>query len=536
MTTETDVLIVGAGPVGLSLALELGMRGIRAIVVERNERGGVAPRAKTTNVRTRTHLRRWGIADQLAGEAPFGIDYPNNMVFATRMTGHELARFENAFNAFPKRDARYPEHAQWVPQYTVEKVMVNRARELSGIDIRFGVEFHSARQDDKRVTSAIVDADGQEETVTSSYLVGADGSRSTVRALIGAEMVGRHGLSHHYNIIFRAPGWTEAHKLGPAAIYWLVGKDGACALGPMDKGDIWYFAPGGAKPGHSLPKEEAAELIRHRTGIDLPVEVLSADSWTASVLLADRYADGRIFLAGDACHLHPPAGGYGMNMGVGDGVDLGWKIAATLQGWGGPKLLENYETERRMMHQALIDEAMANYASYVEPPFAKIEDETPEGEAIRVEVGANIQANKGREFHTLGAILGLSYRSPLIAEEGGPEPEFDPMVYTPCARPGHLAPHAWLPDGRSLYDAFGQDFTLLVSESADLAEVTKAEKDAAHRNIPMKTLRADDIDIDRLYGASLALIRPDQYVAWRGDRWEHVLARASGMSEATAEL
>lgn len=535
MTIETDVLIVGAGPVGLALAIELGQRGVRALVVERNDRGGVAPRAKTTNVRTRTHFRRWGIADKLADAAPFGIDYPNNMVFATRMTGRELARFENAFNASPERDDRYPEHAQWIPQYTVEKVMLERARELSGIEIRFGVEFLRTEQDDEKVISTVISSDGQEETVESSYLVGADGSRSTVRELIGAQMVGRSGLSHHYNIIFRAPGWSDAHDLGPAAIYWLIGREGGSALGPMDRGDIWFFGPGGAKPGHSLAKEEAAALIHSRTGIDLPVEVLSADSWTASVLLADKYAEGRIFLAGDACHLHPPAGGYGMNMGVGDGVDLGWKIAATLQGWGGPGLLQHYDTERRQMHQALIDEAMANYASYVEPPFGQIEDETPEGEAIRAKVGSTIQATKGREFHTLGAVLGLCYASPLIDGEEGVEPDFDATVYNPSARPGCLAPHAWLPDGRSLYDAFGADFTLLVSSTADSAEIAAAEKDAQNLGIPLKVVRAEGIDIDALYAASLTLIRPDQHVAWRGNRWQSVLAKISGTSEVTAE-
>ena len=529
MTIETDVLIVGGGPVGLAAAIELGMRGIRVLLVERNERVGFAPRAKTTNVRTRTHLRRWGIADKLAAEAPFGVDYPNNMVFVTRLSGHELARFENAFNASPERDDRYPEHGQWVPQYTVEKVMLERARALPGVEIRFGAAFRTATQDTERVTSTIIGPDGTEETVVSTYLIGADGARSTVRDLIGAKMAGRSGLSHHYNIIFRAPGWTKAHHHGPAAIYWQLGKDGGSALGPMDKGDIWYFGPNKAVPDHNLSDEEAAALIHDRTGIDLPVEILSADSWTANELLADHYADRRIFLAGDACHLHPPAGGYGMNMGVGDGVDLGWKIAATLQGWGGPGLLDHYETERREVHKAVIDEAMANYASYVAPPFEKIEDETAEGEAIRTQVGAAIQASKGREFNTLGTVLGLCFHSPLIAAEEGPEPKHDSEVYRPSARPGCLAPHAWLPDGRSLYDAFGRDFTLLVSSQADPAEVAKAEADAKQLGVPLKVLRPEGVDVAGLYEATLALIRPDQHVAWRGDRWEPVLGRASGV-------
>lgn len=529
MPIETDVLIVGAGPSGLALAIELGMRGVRALVIERNERVGIAaPRAKTTNVRTRSHLRRWGIADKLAAAAPFGVDYPNNMVFVTRMTGHELARFGNAFNASPERDDRYPEHAQWVPQYKLEKVMLDRVRELPCVEVRFGASFKIAHQDSERVTATIVEANGREETVVSRYLAGADGGRSSVRDLIGAKMVGRSGLSHHYNIIFRAPGWAEAHGHGPAAIYWQIGKDGSSALGPIDVGDLWYFGPDKAKPGHSLPKDEAAALIHGRTGIDLPIEILSADSWTASELLADRYANGRIILLGDACHLHPPAGGYGMNMCVGDGVDLGWKIAATLQGWGGSGLIESYEIERRQVHRATIEEAMANYASYVVPPFATIEDETAEGEATRAEIGASIKASKGREFNTLGTVLGLSFRSPLVMEEAASEPERDSQVYRPSARPGCLAPHAWLSDGRSLYDAFGPGFSLLVAAEADLEEVARAQSDAVALGIPLKVVRPEGVDVAGLYQATLALIRPDQYVAWRGVRWEPVLARAAG--------
>jgi 2-polyprenyl-6-methoxyphenol hydroxylase-like FAD-dependent oxidoreductase len=329
-TIDTDVLIIGAGPVGLAAAIELGTRGVRVLLVERNARVGVAPRAKTTNVRTRTHLRRWGIADRLAAEAPFGTDYPNDMVFVTRLAGHELARFEDAFNASPVRSPLYPEHAQWVPQYTLEKVMLEKARSLPGVEIRFGTSFVTAVQDHDRVITTLQDETGTSFNVASRYLIGADGARSRVRDLIGAKMEGRSGLSHHYNVIFRAPGLAEAHPHGRAVIYWQIGKDGFSAIGPMDKGDIWCFMPGNAKPGETLSDEAAAALIRDRTGIELPYEILSADAWTASELVADRYSDRRIILAGDACHLHPPAGGYGMNMGVGDGVDLGWKIAATL--------------------------------------------------------------------------------------------------------------------------------------------------------------------------------------------------------------
>ena len=528
-SVETDVLIIGAGPVGLSAAIELGLRGIRVLVVERNDRVGAAPRAKTSNVRTRTHLRRWGIADRLAEESPFGIEYPNNMVFVTRLgpDGRELARFADAFNASPVRSNLYPEHAQWVPQYVLERVMLEKAKSLPNVEVRFKTDFVSSDQDAEKVTSRLRAHDA-EYGVSSRYLIGADGARSKVRELIGAKMEGRHGLSHHYNIIFKAPGLAEAHSFGPAAVYWQIGRDGFSAIGPMDRGDLWFFSPGGAKPGQSLAPEEAAAVIRERTGIDLPYEVMSADTWSAHELLADRYADRRIILAGDACHLHPPAGGYGMNMGVGDGVDLGWKIAAALQGWGGAELVGSYEAERRPVHRAVIDEAMANYAIYVAPPPPEIEDDTAQGDAIRGKVGGGIQASKAREFATLGTVLGLCYKSPLIAAEDSPEPQHDSQIYTPSARPGCLAPHAWLPDGRSLYDLFGYGFALVASDEAEHSEVGKAIAEAHELGVPLSVVKPTGVDVASLYGAALTLVRPDQHVAWRGDHWTDPLGRATG--------
>jgi len=529
MTIHTDVLIVGAGPVGLSLAIELGMRGVRALVVERNVRTGAAPRAKTTNVRTRTHLRRWGIADKLAEASPFGVDYPNDMAFVTRLTGDRLATFTNAFNAAPDRSDDYPEHAQWIPQYTLEKVLLAHAATLETVEMRFGVSFVSAAQDASGVT-AIVLSDGEEAQVRARYLVGADGARSLVRDLIGAKMEGRYGLSHHSNVIFRAPGLAAAHGQGPAVVYWQIGVNGVSAVGPMDRDDIWFFASG-LSEGETLSPETAAAMIAQRTGVDLPYEILSADTWTASELLADTYRDGRILLAGDAAHLHPPFGGYGMNMGVGDAVDLGWKIAAVLQGWGGPDLIDSYEAERRPVHRVVLEEAMANHAIVAAAFPPALEEPTPEGRAIRAKVGGMIQATKGREFHTLGTVLGLGYEtSPIIVPDGTSAPFRDGQTYRPSARPGQLAPHAWMKDGRSLYDAFGQGFTLLAAHDSSTEDVATAEAEARMLGVPLTVIHPDGVDVATLYGARFALVRPDQHVAWRGDAWTSVLGQVTALA------
>ena len=289
---DTDVLIIGAGPVGLAAAIELGLRGVRVRLVEQNDRTGVAPRAKTTNVRTRTHLRRWGVADRLAEESPFGVDYPNNMVFITRLgpEGHELARFANAFNAAPARSALYPEHGQWIPQYKLEKVLLEKARSLTSVQIDFDTRFSGADQDETHVRATL--RRGEETVVvTSRYLIGADGARSVVRDLIGAKMEGRAALTRAYNIIFRAPGLAAAHAFGPASIYWQIGRDGFSAIGPMDRGDVWFFGPGVARARAStFPTRSSAPTPGSPTTC-WPIAISTGgSSWPATPVIFIRHS------------------------------------------------------------------------------------------------------------------------------------------------------------------------------------------------------------------------------------------------------
>jgi 2-polyprenyl-6-methoxyphenol hydroxylase-like FAD-dependent oxidoreductase len=528
---STKVLIVGAGPVGLALAIELGQRSIPCLLIERNDRVGYAPRAKTTNVRTREHFRRWGIADKLRAASPLGLNYPSNVVFCTRLSGHELTRFENAFYCAPGRNPLYSEHSQWVPQYTVEEVMRAHAQSLPGVELRFNCELKSFAQDGERVQAVARDLlRGEDFTIEALFLAGTDGARSMVREGMGAKLQGTYGLSRNYNIVFRAPGLAQAHQHGPAIMYWQVNGEAPSLIGPMDRGDKWFFMPTGVPEGHKLDAGDAPALIRKSTGIDLPYEVLSTDEWVASRFLSDSYRDRRVFLAGDACHLHPPFGGYGMNMGVADGVDLGWKIAAVLQGWGGETLLDSYERERRPVHELVMDEAVANHGTLGNQLWKEgLDADGPDGTAMRREVGARIQTDKMREFATLGVVLGYRYDdSPVIVPDGSPAPGSDFINYVQTSRPGALAPHAWMHDGSSLYDHFGAGFTLLASRDAPSAAIDQARLQARNAGVPLKILQAREAAIAELYPTRFTLIRPDQHVAWRGNAWP---ATSAGMFE-----
>ncbi len=542
MVEVVEVLISGAGPAGLSAAIELGSRGVRCMVAERNDRVGYSPRAKTTNVRTREHLRRWGIADSLRACSPMPADYPSTIVFATRMGGWELARFENALNGSLQRNDLYSESAQWVPQYALEDMLRRHAASLHGVEVCFSTELASFEQDAEGVTSELRDVrTGALRKVRSAYLVGADGASSTVREKIGARMTGQGALASNYSVIFRAPELAGRHALGRAIMYWMVNEDVPSLLGPMDGDGLWFFMATRLAGNIDPRTVDPVELIRRGTGLhDLDLEIVGTDAWTAHQLIADTYASGRVMLVGDACHLHPPFGGFGMNMGVGDAVDLGWKLAATLQGWGGPGLLPSYEAERRPVHERTIAEAVANYAlvgnQLVRPGM---EDAGPLGEATRNEVGEMIRAAKVREFKTLGVVLGYHYSgSPVVAGDGTAPPPGDTVLYVPSAHPGCLAPHLWLADGSSLYDRFGSGFTLLVTDGA-AEEGKPLQLAAAAHGIPLALLAPRDMRLLPRYAARFALIRPDQHVAWRGDAIpadaRALLAQVSGFPPAASE-
>ena len=420
-------------------------------------------------------------------------------------------------NFSPERNDLYSESAQWVPQYVLEEVMRAHAATLPSVQLRFATSYVGAEQGDGCVTSTVLSKKtGQNLTIRSAFLVGADGSRSAVRETIHATMVGTPSLAQNFNVQFRAPELSRLNPQGPAVMYYVVNDEVQAILGPMEDEQVWYFAVPHVPNTGVDPKD----LIRRATNLDFEMEILGNSPWSAQSLIADKYSEDRILLAGDACHLHPPFGGYGMNMGVADGVDLGWKIAATLAGWGGAGLLRTYELERRPIHKMVIQEAVGNYKALGNHlTLPGIEEPGPEGDATRREAGDVIFAAKLREFKTLGVVLGYRYAdSPIIVPDGTEPPEPHTMIYRPTAFPGCLAPHLWLKGGSSLYDLFGPGFTLLATGDESDGDLERAQKRAKACRLPLTVIQPKDSRLPRRYLARYALIRPDQHVAWRGDR------------------
>jgi 2-polyprenyl-6-methoxyphenol hydroxylase-like FAD-dependent oxidoreductase len=408
-----------------------------------------------------------------------------------------------------------------VPQFVLEEVLRKRAAGLPGVEIRFNNRLLRFAQDAAGVTAEVRDArSGADSTLRAAYLVGADGAHSTVRELLGIAMRGQGALAPNLNVIFRAPALTALHDKGPAIQYWMVNSEAPAYLGPMDARGLWFLIAPRLQDGIDPSRVDAKALVRRACGLEFDMEIVNADPWIAHRLIAERYGHGRVFLAGDACHLHPPSGGHGMNMGIGDAVDLGWKLAARLQGWGGPTLLDTYGVERKPVHQRVTDAAVESYALVgSELVRDDIEQRGAAGDRARKEVGDLILKHKLPEFRSLGLVLGYRYRdSPIIVSDGtDPTPE-QVTEYRPSAHPGCLAPHLWLKDGSSLYDHFGPGFTLLLGGKARIDQAAGMKEAAAAKGVPLKLVPVTEPGFRKLYGANLALVRTDQHVAWRGDR------------------
>jgi 2-polyprenyl-6-methoxyphenol hydroxylase-like FAD-dependent oxidoreductase len=545
---ETDVLIVGGGPTGLALAVELGLRGVDCLLVEPRERiSPLRPRAKTTSVRTMEHLRRWGLADRLRAVAPLAVDWSQDAVFCTTLLGPEITRFRDCFGLTADRDGVAAEAGQQVPQPVVEQLLRTALAELDSVRTSYGQRVAAIAEHadgaEPFIEATIVEADAPggisavngtavSYRVRARFAVGCDGGGSVTREAAGAGYVGASDSRRNLNLVFHAPGLAERVPHGPAVHYWAVGAPIPGVLGPLDHDGAWFAGIGGYQGPDEGPTDpaELVAVVRALTGDPkLAVRVESVDVWTARSLVADRYrsAGGRILLAGDAAHLNPPWGGHGFNTGVGDAANLGWKLAGVLAGWGGPGLLESYEAERRPVAARTVEAAarhLRRTPADLAALIAGMSAGGPAADAARKAAAAAIQESKDCEFHSLGLVLGYSYdESPIIAEDDAPEDSADnglgPVLdedvdYRPTTRPGARLPHRRLPDGRALHDLLGPGYTLL--RFAPGGDPDHFVKEADERGMPLRMVDLSALAPSRPFDAAQVLVRPDQHVAWRG--------------------
>ena len=502
-----QVVLAGGGPVGLACAVELGRRGIGCLVVEpRTTVSRARPRCKTINVRSMQHLRRWGIAGRLRARAPLSPAWSTDAVFCTSLAGRELSRFTGVLGLVPEGD-RFPELGQQAPQYVLEELLRDVVRELPACQLATGFTVTGVGQDEGGVRVTVADRGGGHAVVTADYLVGCDGPRSVVRDRIGSAYTGEAALRPNFGMVFTAPDLWRHVRHGPAVHYWIINPAAPALMGPIDLDGTWWLIAFGVDS--ETGEREAVRLIDAAAGVPSGAVVRSTDPWTARMQIADTMRRGRVFLAGDAAHLNPPFGGHGLNTGIGDAVDLGWKLAATLDGWGGPALLDSYQVERRPIQERVIREATANMAVTSPELLAdNLDAADAAGERARRAAGERIQQAKRPEFHSLELVLGIRIEdSPVIACEPDASAQLGAQL-------GALLPHAWLGPGRSLYDELGEGFTLLVRRPGTGSSTI--ERAARTRGVPLRVLDLPDQGPVHS-GPALALVRPDQYVAWAGD-------------------
>jgi 2-polyprenyl-6-methoxyphenol hydroxylase-like FAD-dependent oxidoreductase len=526
---DSDVLIVGAGPVGLTLATDLASRGVEITIAEL--RGAEEPpsvKCNSISARSMEIFRRLGLAAKLRG-AGLPADYPNDVASRTTATGIELCRI-----AIPSRAERYdaiegpdtswptPEPPHRINQIYFEPILLAHAAAEPRIRTLNRTVFEDFTQDDNRVMALLRDVDdGRQISVTCRFLIGCDGGKSTVRKRIGANFLGTPVVQRVQSTYIRARELASRLSGKRAWMYFSVNPRRCGTTIAIDGRETWLihnFLYRDEAGFDSVDRDWAVRTILG-VGPDFEYEVISKEDWVGRRLVADCFRDRRVFICGDAAHLWIPHGGYGMNAGIADAANLSWMIAATLAGWAPLAILDAYESERRP-----IAEETARFIMDFAEKVIKQRREIPAEVELPGPIGDKLRARLGREAYELdvqqqccgGLNFGYFYaRSPIICYDAEPHPAYTMFDFTPSTVPGCRAPHVWLKGHLSLYDALGANYSLVrIDPSLCISGIVEA---AACRGVPLALIDVEAADARALYTRKLTLIRPDQHVAWRSD-------------------
>jgi 2-polyprenyl-6-methoxyphenol hydroxylase-like FAD-dependent oxidoreductase len=515
------VLICGGGPVGLALAAELGFHRVNCLLVEQGDGKVPVPKMSQLTTRTMEFCRRWGIAERVK-KAGWPENHPCDFVYVTSLTGYELYR--QKFPSYAQRpELSYsPEGPRHCPQIFFDPVMLEHVSSLPTIALRHRTRLDSFVEESDSVAVYVTDLrSGGVETIPASYLVGCDGFDGLTRKTLGIEYAGEGVLSFSVSIFFRSAELSRLHDKGWARFFRLIDSSGHWGdLVSIDGRELWRLTELRVDTDANISLFDVEGCLRRAVGANFSYEVLSVLPWKRRGLVAKCYGRGRVFLAGDAVHQSSPTSGLGMNTGLGDAVDLGWKLAAIIDGWGGERLLESYGAERMPVGIGSVTDSDRTYReTTLLRGGTAIAQKSSEGERQRRQFAEELVARtQGRSDPTSENVkLGYCYdHSPIVWPDGTAGPPEDVWDFVPSARPGSRAPHAWIGENRSMLDLFGHGFVLLRfgKEPADVQTLVQA---AAARAVPLQIVEIVNPDIERLYERKLVLVRPDGHVAWRGD-------------------